>query len=570
MNHTTTVLCATLLLAALLPGPVAAHANYVSSTPAPDTVFPYNSTPSSVSVTLSETVEPATGTIQVTNETGAHFEIPPVTLSGAGRTISIALNASGPGIFTVAWSALSAVDGHFTAGSFAYAVQKPDGSLTGTLPSGGATSRGAQVSPLEVGLRFVGFAGLAIALGAAVLGVFMWIPAGRDPDVAEQPEYRFGFQVLVNVARIGAFAFALALTGLFLLTDLLEGTGGAAAVVGSPYKISLVFSLGVSVVLFLVLSNAFLQARKDPPESCRQRLLTGVVLGLAAIGVGSVGTHAAASETSPILGTLADAAHIAGVSLWVGGLATILATRSFLREPAAVPLARIVLGRFSRMAFYAVGMVLVGGLVLAILLVGTVDTLLTSGYGWVVLAKISLFAPMVIFGAYNRFRLIPKTAEASEPAEAVRRLTWNVRNETILGVTVLSLAALLASLPTATVLAQGGGLFELDATVSGVRVQMTVVPTPTAPTQYTLQFYLWWASNNTPYVFGRNGTMTFMLENSTPLIRQVVTLEGHGNHFVNVTTAMSKAGLWRIDASFQRVNDFDLIATFHISLKGGT
>jgi len=177
---------------------------------------------------------------------------------------------------------------------------------------------------------------------------------------------------------------------------------------------------------------------------------------------------------------------------------------------------------------------------------------------------------MVIFGAYNRFRLIPKTAEASEPAEAVRRLTWNVRNETILGVTVLSLAALLASLPTATVLAQGGGLFELDATVSGVRVQMTVVPTPTAPTQYTLQFYLWWASNNTPYVFGRNGTMTFMLENSTPLIRQVVTLEGHGNHFVNVTTAMSKAGLWRIDASFQRVNDFDLIATFHISLKGGT
>src|SRR5207245_398003 len=157
--------------------------------------------------------------------------------------------------------------------------------------------------------------------------------------------------------RAGAFGFALAYAGLFLLTDALEGTAGAGSVVGSPYKVSVVLSLAVGVVLFVVLSTAFARSRKDPPESTHRYLLIGVILGFAAIGIGSVGTHAAAVQSlgaisssfgldpldplnaiAPAIGIVADAAHIAGVVLWVGGLATILATRSFLREPASVPL----------------------------------------------------------------------------------------------------------------------------------------------------------------------------------------------------------------------------------------
>src|SRR5207249_6387703 len=86
--------------------------------------------------------------------------------------------------------------------------------------------------------------------------------------------------------------------------------------------------------------------------------------------------------------------------------------------------------RFSRMAAYCVGLVLLGGLVLALLLVGSVDALFRFGYGWVVLAKVALFAPMVAFGAYNRYRLVPRGSESSEPAAAFRQLTRNVRNET--------------------------------------------------------------------------------------------------------------------------------------------
>ena len=593
MNRAIIVLCAGLVLAALLSGGATAHANYVSSTPRADSIFPYNATPTSVNITLSEAVESGAGTIHVTNGTGARFDMPPVTLSGAGLTMSVGVNRTGSGIITVTWTAVSAVDGHFTAGSFAWCVQNPDPNGTGCSGAGlGATSSGAPISPFEVGLRFIAFFGLAAALGASVLGAFMWIPAGRDPDVKETPGYRLGFQVVTNVGRIGAFGFALAYAGLFLLTDALESTGGSSSVVGSPYKLSVILTLAVGAVLFVALSNAFMRARKDPPESTHRYLLLGALLGFAAIAIGSAGTHAAAVQSlggisnyfgidplaplnaiAPVIGTFADAAHIAGVALWVGGLATILATRSFLREPTSVPLARIVLGRFSAMAFYCVGLVLIGGLVLALLLVGSWDALFSSGYGWVVLAKVSLFVPMIAFGAYNRYRLIPRAAETGDPAAAFRKLTWNVRNETAIGATVLVLAAILASLTPAVSVFAGSSEFTLSDTVSGIHIQMIIDPPPaSANISYTVQFLLTWASNGSAYNFGKNtSVITFRSETNVLLPPETLPLDGpHGNHFFITTLAMSQPGTWSIQPRVVRSDGFDLITTFHVVLTGGS
>src|SRR2546429_3695247 len=100
MIRSVLLLGAALFLVALLPGPATAHANYVSSDPLPDAILPCNSTPTSVSVTLSEAIEANSATIDVTNGTGARFDLPPVTLSSDGRTMSVPLNATGPGIFT--------------------------------------------------------------------------------------------------------------------------------------------------------------------------------------------------------------------------------------------------------------------------------------------------------------------------------------------------------------------------------------------------------------------------------------------------------------------------------------
>lgn len=556
-----------LLGLSLAAAPAAAHSRYVSSNPAACAILP--SAPSRVTITVSEAVQAGTATIRVTNAAGTRFDQPTVTLSGDGRTMSVDLAPSGPGTYSVNWTAVSAMDGHFTRDSFEYAVQEADGSLPGSLPCLGPSNSAAPVSPIEVALRFVGFLGVAVTFGVAVLANFMWLPAGRDPDARESAEYGLGFPVLLNVGRIAAFAFAASMAGLFTLATGLEGTPAAQGLRSSPYVQSIAVRLGLGVGLFILMSRAFARSRVQRPENSAWIVQAGIGLALAAIVAGSVGTHAAAAPVPWSLGVVADAAHLSGVGLWFGGLAGLVAARGLLREPEAASLARIVLGRFSRMAAYAVGLVLAGGLVLALLLVGTWEALIGTTYGWVVLGKIALFAPMVGLGAYNRYRLIPKTAEAEPLHDAVRRLVRNVRFETALGIAVLALAGLLTSMtPAVSVLGGPSQVFSLEATAGDIFIHLEVTAYPTVPRDYTFTFLLYNATTRAPFDAGAvNTTGRISVRQGTGPVTNV-TLEGphYPNHFL-ATTALAAPGTWRIDVTFSRFSAADVRATFHVSIR---
>ena len=564
------VVVATLLGLFAAGGLAAAHAQYVGSTP-PAASAPLPTAPSQVTITLSEAVQSGTGTIRVTNATGSRFDVPPVTDSSDGRTLSESLTAGGPGIYTVTWTATSAVDGHFTAGSFSYCVQDANGTACGTLPP--PLSGGAPVSPLEVALRSIGFLGLAIAFGVGIMANFMWIPAGKDPDARGSRAYGVAFPVLLNVGRIASFGFIVSMAGLFALATGLEGNSAAEALKASSYVQSVAVRLALGIGLFAFLSRAFAQSRGGNPETAAWTIQAAIFAALAAVVAGSLGTHAAGVPALTALGIAADAAHFGGIGLWFGGLAGIVSIRRFFREPEAAPLARIVLGRFSRMAAYAVSLVLAGGIVLAVLLVGTLDALVTSPYGWVILAKVGLFAPMLALGAYNRYRLVPKTAESERPTEAVRRIVGNVRFETSLGIAVLVLAGLLTSMtPAAAVPAGPVGPFALDLVKDGLKVHSEVYPPPTTVGAYTLTLLLNYASNGTPFYLARNGTAQFTLTDPPrPPVKE--NLSGpHGNpsnHFSITTTALSSPGVWKIDLNFRRLDSFDLRVTFYVTIKAG-
>ena len=547
-------------------GLAAGHAQYVSSTPAQGAILP--SAPTQVSVTLSESVQGGTGTIRVTNETGARLNATTVTYSSDGHTISDSLTLGGPGIYTVTWTAVSAVDGHFTAGSFSYGVQDRNGNLNGTLPG---QSTGAPISPLEVGLRSLGFLGLAIALGVGVMANFMWLPAGRDPDARASRAYGLAFPVLLNVGRIAAFAFAASMVGLLALTTGLEGTSAAQGLLASTYLQSVAVRAVLGAGLFLLLSRAFARSRTESPEKSGWTIQASLVLAVATVIASSIGTHAAAAPVFAAAGVAADAAHFGGIGLWFGGLAGIVAIRKFFRDPEAAPLARIVLGRFSRMAAYAVALVLGGGIVLSLLLVGTLEALVGTAYGWVVLGKIALFAPMVALGAYNRYRLIPETAEPDKPVEAVQRIVGNVRFEAGLGIAVLILAGLLTAMtPAASVASATPNLFALDIVKDGLHAHFESYPYPTTVGVYTLTVILKYDSNNTPFLFARNGTIQFTLWEPQRPPGPKQNLSGpHGDHFFITTTDLSSPGLWKIDTNFQRLDGFDLRATFYVPIKAG-
>src|SRR5439155_85601 len=376
--------------------------------------------------------------------------------SSDGRTMSASLDPSGPGIYTVTWTAVSAVDGHFTAGSFSYGVQDKNGHLNGTLP--GPSNTGAPVSPLEVAFRSIGFLGLAIAMGIGVMANFMWLPAGRDRDARASRAYGVAFPVLLNVGRIAAFAFAASMVGLLALATGFEA---------------------------------------GPPR--------------APVGDGSPAAQGLLAST-------------------------------YLQTVAI----RVALGAG------AVALVLGGGVVLSLLLVGTWEGLLETAYGWVVLGKIALFAPMVGLGAFNRYRLIPETAETEQPTQAVRRIVGNVRFETGLGIAVLVLAGLLTAMqPAATVASAGeNGLFAIDMVKDGLRVHFESYPYPTTVGVYTFTILLNYDSNGTEFTLARNGTIQFTLWDPPRPPEPKQNLSGpHGNHFFIEMTPLSSPGIWKIDAN---------------------
>jgi hypothetical protein len=232
------------------------------------------------------------------------------------------------------------------------------------------------------------------------------------------------------------------------------------------------------------------------------------------------------------------------------------------------------------MAAYAVGLVLAGGLVLSLLLVGTIDGLVGSAYGWVVLGKVGLFAPMLGLGAYNRYRLVPRTAASDEPLSAVPRLVSNVRFEVGLGVSVLFLAGLLTAMtPAVSLVAAGPAVFDVQQTADGLRIDLQVVPVPTVPGVYTFELFVYNATSGQPFEFGRNGTIRFTLcDPGLPGCSpsgpppQTAKFDGpHGNHFIVTSPALSRAGLWRLDTQFERYDAAlpNVRATFYVTIRGG-
>jgi copper transport protein len=128
--------------------------------------------------------------------------------------------------------------------------------------------------------------------------------------------------------------------------------------------------------------------------------------------------------------------HVVGVSIWTGALLP-LGLLLLGREKEAGPAA---LARFSAMIPYAVAPLVLAGILLAVIQVGTPEALVTTGYGLVLLAKAALLVPLFALAAINRLWLT-RPALAGD-ALATRRLAASVAAEIVLVAVILAVVAL--------------------------------------------------------------------------------------------------------------------------------
>ncbi len=141
---------------------------------------------------------------------------------------------------------------------------------------------------------------------------------------------------------------------------------------------------------------------------------------------------------------IVDALHLAAGATWLGGLVGLALTIPLLRGRSDA--SALVVSRFSTSAAAILTALVVTGGLLAWRIVGSWGAVLTSGYGRLLLVKMTLVGVAVAIAGYNRYGLVPRiraSVRSDEARAAARALVRTVACEVTALVAVLLVTAFL-------------------------------------------------------------------------------------------------------------------------------
>ena len=399
------------LIAAIGETPVIAHSGLRFSSPLDGSAL--GASPTHVQLTFIERPEPSLATIRVSDTQGQTYQVgQPELLSGDPLTLTIAVRTLPRGVYVVNWRVVSAVDGHATAGAFAFGVQMEP---TGPPP---ATDAETANPLLEIAGRSVFLVGLIVALGAAT---YRLLRLGDAPWVRGA-----AIGTLIAAAGLAVLVVAQWRTSDADLRALITTSMGRAWI-GRAVALALAF-IGVAV-------SAAARTKRRPIE-----LAGAILIWLAAsgaIGVHGFSGHAAAGRLPVASTVIVHAIHIVAAGMWIGGLVIVIAG---LKSSAEAAHARS-LARFSMLAAIGLALVTITGIARSLHEVGSWNDLTTNTYGVLVIAKVLLLLAIAVLGAINRWRHLPAAMDTTRP---LRRTAFA---EISLAVLAIVTAGALSTLP---------------------------------------------------------------------------------------------------------------------------
>jgi copper transport protein len=362
-------------------------------------------------------------------------------------------------------------DSHPVGGAITFSVGAPS-----ARPQEPATASGEHrsVTLAMPVTRFLGYVGLTLAVGPALFLALLW-PRRRTRTGAVRMVY-VGLGLIAAATLGSLWTQAPASTGAPLWDVSLAELG---QVLASPYGFALLARLAVLGVLAGLL----------PPVL---RGAAGLGRGLALIALATAGVvtwpltgHAAAAPLTAAI-VASDVVHIAAMSVWLGGLVTLTVFLFRRTDPRVLA---ALLPAWSRWAGLAVVWLVGGGVVQAVVQVGSVSALWEHGYGRLVLAKVAILAAVLAVAWFAR-RLVTHRQVAASGTQAIRR---TVGIEVLATTVILGLSAVLVQVNPAR-----------SATVDQGAVQPDGVSQTLTCPLYTLQFNVFpvdVGDNNTVHAF---------------------------------------------------------------------
>jgi copper transport protein len=427
-------------LLVLATGPVSAHAVLERSTPEADAVLA--GPPASVELVFNEPVTLVPDSIRVFGPDGGQVDDGAVAhRQGDGATVAVGLRRDLPaGTYLVSYRVVSA-DSHPIEGAYTFAVDHF--TRTPTELAGGG--EGSTTVDLGLGLsRWLSYAGSALGLGGFAFLVWCW-PAGWASRRAR----------LLVTGGVGVLIVGT-LLALLLKGPYDEGSGLGSVTDGRLVRQVLATTYGHALDVRLLLMAALVLLVTYREQLPRPVLLAAPAVLLAGTGVTfALCGHAAAGGHRP-LALVSDTVHVAGMSVWLGGLVLLLG--AVLARCEREEATRIVL-RFSRLATGAVAALIATGVYQTLREVRSWDVLLHTHYGHVLVVKLAIVGLAFLAAAGSRtwvwqtaHPLVTVHAATSAPPGPVvdgrpqlRRLRLSVAAETLLLVGVLVASAMLVT-----------------------------------------------------------------------------------------------------------------------------
>jgi copper transport protein len=485
------------------PRPAAGHASMVRSDPPANVLL--ETAPQNVRLQYDEDVAPGLSLISILDRSNFVVLQGGVVADQDRKVLELPTAQLRPGIYTVSWKVLSAVDGHITRGAFAFTFLPPGTDPAKLLEQGGAavTRQGLGRSLLlwvQALTGWVHLIGLFVVVGGlhfplVVLGI--GLKADRKTMAAREKLLGPAAGLVAKAVAAALFSGVLwweintHLTSDTTLAHYLFRPALLPYLVGARTSQSMVLRLCLLLLVLVFLH----QARKISPPSL---VLLGYceAVGAVTLLALALSSHSAAAWANP-LAVLFDMLHLWAGALWVGGLAVLavvvprsLGDRGTTDWP---PLLLPAMRRFTPWAMGSVVVLALTGAFQVALHIPRPQALVETDYGRALVLKLLLVLPMLFLGGVNS--LVARAARDlnSTPERSVRRRLqglalefqtwgagwfraphWAVQGEVVLGAAVLLCVAVLTQLPPPRAASSAPPPTTLQARMVGLAMDLTV------------------------------------------------------------------------------------------------
>ncbi len=568
-----------------------AHAVLIRSDPAQNARL--TTSPSKVDLFFSEALDHKFSTVSVRDTSGGRHEKGAVSFTNDPTEMTVGVNTLSPGFYTVAWTTVSAVDGHHLDGTFPITVLNPDGSAPAGTPPPAASSGGGSsgVSPFDAALRWLLLVGLIGITGGFGFAAFVLYPAAEQLPNEYRGQAR-GFALWLLGAVVPAAALVALIVNLAALLRQAELNGSLSAL-GSLLsgRSGSYWIVREGLIVAAAAIAWFLTRREQRPEGAAiyAGLGVGLLTGLGALVTMSLTSHAAAGRGA-LWAAGSDFLHLTGVALWLGALAQLPAVLKIRRNLDGAT-RTLFLGRtlrcFSTLAVLCVGLVLLTGTFNALVQLDSWDSFTDTAYGRTLLIKLILLVPLLGFGLLNAVfiarRFERKALNVENSDHEAGRLERSAVVECLFGVAVIAATAVLVFLvPAKDAEAQSAArkassnsavvssVYRNQADAGDLKASLTVSPNRVGENDFKVLLTPTDANENIADVQRVQLRFQFTSQSVGGSTVDLTPVQGTAGLFDGKAANFSFVGDWRVIVNVRRTGHDDVNGSFTVQVPDVT